>query len=64
MSTRIRRTQTQLKDGDIVLKLNSKNLSTIYFPDLTDPQLGIDKIPINLCGLDLYWHSNSCIPSH
>ena len=38
LTTRIRRTQTQLKDGGIVLKLNSKNLSTIYFPDLTDPQ--------------------------
>ncbi len=42
LSTRIHRTQTQLKDGDIVLKLtlNSKNLSTIYLTDLTDPQPG------------------------
>ena len=38
LNTRIRGTQTQLKDGGIVLKLNSKNLCTIIFPDLTDPQ--------------------------
>ena len=31
LSTRIRRTHTQLKDGVIVLKLNSKNLSTTGF---------------------------------
>jgi hypothetical protein len=31
LSTSKRGTQTQLKDGDIVLKLNSKNSSTTVF---------------------------------
>ena len=31
LSSRNRGTQTQLKDGDMVLKLNSKNLSTTVF---------------------------------